>query len=114
MQFVLFTLAQAERPTVICEFRWSENPGMNVKGGSASAGQIKVHTKEYNRLVDMGTVPARVAADHGQHCQLNHPENTGVDVHLKKTDLKLHAPDASRTAVISMLSPNAGADGGLA
>jgi hypothetical protein len=65
---------------------------MNMKGGSASAVQIKVRTKEYyNRLVDMGTVPARVAADRVQHCQLNHPENTAVDVRLKKTDLKLHS-----------------------
>ncbi len=78
MQSVLFSHAQAERPTVTCEFRWSEYPGMNLKGGSASAGQIKVRTIEYNRLVDMGTVPARVAADRGQHCQLNHPEKVNI------------------------------------
>jgi hypothetical protein len=65
------------KPTVYCKFSWE------------TAIERKVRTKEYNRLVAMGEVPARVAADRGGRCQLNHPENTLIDVTVTKADHKL-------------------------
>jgi hypothetical protein len=80
--------AEAGRPTVHCEFSWAENPALNVKAGSKFRNK-KVRTKEYNRLIAMGTVAVRVAADRGQRCQLNHPENTLIDTMVVKASYRL-------------------------
>lgn len=82
------TNANAERPRVYCEFGWSDNAAFNVKGGNQIVNK-KVRTKEYNRLVSMGSVRARVSADGGQHCQLNHPENTTIDIRIEKASYRL-------------------------
>ena len=76
------------KPTVYCKFSWDDNTELNVQGWE-TAEERKVRTKEYNRLVAMGEVPARVAADRGGRCQLNHPENTLIDVTVTKADHKL-------------------------
>ena len=80
--------AEARRPTVVCTFTWNDNPSQNVRHGVRYKTR-KVRTREYNRLVGMGTVPVRVAADRGQHCQLNHPENSLIDVPIRKSMYKL-------------------------
>ena len=80
--------AEAERPRVYCEFRWADNAELNVKGGNDFVDR-KVRTREHERLVSMGPVPARVAADHGQHCQLNHIENTLIDTKIEKASYRL-------------------------
>lgn len=80
---------QAGRPKVSCEFSWAENPALNVKAGNRYRNK-NVRTSEYNRLIAMGTVPARVAADRGQHCQLNHPENTLIDTLIEKDIYRLN------------------------
>jgi hypothetical protein len=76
------------KPTVYCKFSWDDNPELNVKRWETST-ERKVRTKEYDRLVMMGEVPTRVAADRGGRCQLNHPENTLIDVTVTKADHKL-------------------------
>lgn len=81
--------AQASRPRVSCEFSWKENQELNVKAGNKFRNAT-VRTSEYNRLIAMGSVPARVSADRGQHCQLNHPENTLIDTQIEKADFRLH------------------------
>lgn len=75
--------ADAARQNVYCEFRWADNAALNVKGGNKFAKR-KVRRRELERLVSMGAVVARVAADHGQHCQLNHIENTLIDTQIDK------------------------------
>jgi len=80
--------AQASRPKVRCDFSWNNNAALNVHSGTRTHIR-KVRTAEYNRLVGMGTVPARSSANGGQWCQLNHPENTLVDVSIRKDTYKL-------------------------
>jgi len=95
--FLLLCLAaipvnEAEaRPIIYCKFSWDDNPApeFNVKHGSMAAHERKVRTKEYDRLVMMGEVPARVSVDRGGHCVLNHPENTLIDVRLTKAEYRL-------------------------
>ena len=87
----VFSVNEAEaRPTVYCLFSWDDNPNpeFNVKHWETSI-ERKVRTKEYDRLVVMGEVAARVAADRGGKCQLNHPENALIDITVTKADHKL-------------------------
>lgn len=96
---------QAAR-TVWCQFEWRGNVRLNVRANHSNAISKRVRNREYNRLVEQGRVRARVSADRGDHCSLNHPENTRVDVRLDKADLQLNAggripycADLSATAV---------------
>lgn len=59
----------AALPTVYCLFSWDDNPDpkFNVERWETSI-EKKVRTKEYDRLIDMGEVSARVAADRGAYC----------------------------------------------
>jgi hypothetical protein len=86
--FIIVNAAVA-RPTVYCLFKWDDNPDphFNVKGWETSV-EKNVRTKEYDRLIAMGEVAARVAADRGAKCQLNHPENTLIDATIVKRDHK--------------------------
>ncbi len=77
------------KPKVYCLFSWDNNTDLNVERWEDST-ERKVRTKEYDRLVMMGEVPARVAADRGGRCQLNHPENALIDITVKKADHKLN------------------------
>jgi hypothetical protein len=87
---VIFTDEAAARQRVYCLFKWDTNPDpvFNVKGWETSV-DMKVRTNEYERLIAMGEVAARVAADNFAKCQLNHPENTLIDVTIVKVDHKL-------------------------
>ena len=77
------------KPTIYCLFSWDDNTDtqFNVKKWETSVTK-KVRTSEYDRLIDMGKVSARVAADRGAHCQLNHPENTLIDIKVTKAKHK--------------------------
>ena len=89
--FVILTIIAQNahaRETVHCYFIWGENETLNVQHGSKYVNR-SVRNREYNRLVEMGRTVARVAADHGAHCQLNHPENTLIDVRLEKVRQRL-------------------------
>ena len=77
------------RGTVECEFRWASNEAANVAAGRSLPITRRFRNKEYNRLVSMGSVNARVAADHGGRCQLNHPENTTIDITILKEKHRL-------------------------
>lgn len=48
----------------------------------------RVRRRELERLEAMGRVMARVAADRGTYCQLNHPENTRIDTRIEKADYR--------------------------
>ncbi len=78
------------RQDVHCNFTWEENAAQNVKHGSSYVAK-RVRNSEYNRLVAMGKVATRVAADAGAYCQLNHPENTLIDVRITKADQRLNS-----------------------
>ena len=85
---VVIPVDKAEaRPTIYCKFSWADSEERNVQGWE-TATERKVRTKEYNRLVAMGEILARVAADRGAYCQLNHPENTLIDIKVTKADHK--------------------------
>lgn len=74
---------------VHCIFSWQDHEGIpNVKQGSEYVHK-SVRRRELERLVAMGRVMARIAADHGNYCQLNHPENTRIDTRIEKADYRL-------------------------
>ena len=73
---------------VHCNFTWSDNETLNVRHGSGYVNK-SVRRRELERLVAMGKVVARVAADRGNYCQLNHPENTRIDIQIEKVDYRL-------------------------
>jgi hypothetical protein len=73
---------------VHCYFTWDDNATLNVKHGRRYVNK-RVRNPEFNRLVAMGKVVARVAADRGSYCQLNHPENTRIDTQIEKLTYRL-------------------------
>lgn len=74
---------------VHCYFTWQDRPGLpNVRQGSKYVNK-KVRRRELERLDAMGRVVARVAADRGNYCQLNHPENTRIDTKIEKASYRL-------------------------
>jgi hypothetical protein len=76
--------------SITCRFAWVDNEELNVEAGAESVTK-NVRGREYDRLVQQGCVRVRVAAERGSHCQLNHPENTRIDVRITKADHMLHA-----------------------
>ncbi len=76
------------RADVHCYFTWEDNETPNVRHGTQYINK-RVRNRELERLVAMGKVVARVAADRGNYCQLNHPENTLIDTRVKKADYRL-------------------------
>jgi hypothetical protein len=70
-------------------FSWQDHEGIpNVRHGTKYVNK-SVRRRELERLVAMGRVVARVAADRGNYCQLNHPENTRIDTKIEKADYRL-------------------------
>lgn len=85
-----FQQAQA-RTKIECRFDWDDNEALNVKGSQMGIIRSKkVRTSEYNRLVQMGTVPARVSADRGGKCTLYHPENRIISHDVNKDRQRLN------------------------
>ncbi len=77
------------RTEIGCLFSWPDNPEANVKGHSKRvASYKKVSTKEYDKLVGK-KVAARVSGSKGGNCTLNHPDNSSVDLKIKKDEFRL-------------------------
>lgn len=78
---------------VQCVFRWQENVEKNIASPSLDIGDVwisrKVREREYDRLLELGRVNARVSSEGGKTCILNHPENTLIDAKLNKKKLRL-------------------------
>ena len=88
----VLSIQQAQARTKIeCRFDWDEARYLNVKSsGDGHFVTQKVRTREYNRLVQMGEVKARVSLDAGGRCTLNHPENHTIDLNFKKDRFRLN------------------------
>jgi hypothetical protein len=73
---------------VHCYFTWYEDATSNVVSAWGYTSR-SVRSSEYNRLIDMGNVPARASAELGDSCTLNHPENTLIDIKIVKDYVRL-------------------------
>lgn len=89
---LFLSIQQAQARTKIeCRFDWDEARYLNVKSsGDGHFVTQKVRTREYNRLVQMGEVKARVSLDAGGRCTLNHPENHTIDLNFIKDKFRLN------------------------